>query len=107
MESRGDSTDAYVENVKAPNKIPQGSANDKFEFENDKRFNFPRYNLVYQLYSFTCDLGAHSTEAPKIDGKLYPEKTELKDAQLCLRMTEDVLIWVKERLKTYEEPLLF
>ncbi|MBD8591253.1 MULTISPECIES: hypothetical protein [Peribacillus] len=107
MGLRNLSTDAYIENVKAPNNISQESANDKFDFENDKRFNFPRYKLIYQLYAYTCDLGAHSTEAPMIGGKLYPEDTTLKDAQLCLRMTEDVLIWVRERLKTFEETPAF
>lgn len=107
MGLRNLSTDTYIENVQAPNNITQNSANNKFVFESDTRFSYPRYNLIYKLYSLACDLGAHSTEAPKIDGTLYPEITELKDAQLCLRMTEDVLIWVRERLKTFEEPLLF
>lgn len=107
MGLRNLSTDTYIKNVETPNNIIQDRANNKFIFDNDRRFKFPRYSLIYQLYAFSSDLGAHSTEAPMIDGKLYPEKTELKDAQLCLRMTEDVLIWVRERLKNYKEPLLF
>ncbi|MFE0506444.1 hypothetical protein ACWF7H_14065 [Peribacillus butanolivorans] len=107
MGLRNLSTDTYIKNVDHPKNIPADGVNKKFKFENDQFFKFPRYNLINKLYSFTCDLGAHNTEAPKIDGKLYPEITELKDAQLCLRMTEDVLIWVRERLKTFEETLVF
>lgn len=95
------STDKNIENVTAPNNIVQGSANKGLVFDNEKEFNYPRYKLISQLYSLSCDLGAHSTEAPKINGVLHPEDTTQNDALLCLRMTEDVLIWVKERLKTY------
>lgn len=95
------STDKNIENINAPNNIIQGSANNGIVFDNDKEFNYSRYKLIYQLYSLSCDLGAHSTEAPKINGILFPEDTTQNDALLCLRMTEDVLIWIKERLKTY------
>lgn len=95
------STDTNIDKVNAPKNIPQGSANKDIDFETDKVFKYPRFNLIYKLYSLSSDLGAHSTEAPKIDGVLHPEKTTLNDALLCLRMTEDVLIWTKERLKSY------
>ncbi|CAG7610940.1 hypothetical protein PAESOLCIP111_01310 [Paenibacillus solanacearum] len=96
------STDRNIENVVTPNNIVQGSANKNIVFDDQtKQFNYPRFTLFYDLYSFTSDLGAHNTEAPKINGVLYPETTTLNDALLGLRMTEDVLIWVKERLKTY------
>lgn len=96
------SPDKNIENV-TPNNIPQGTANNKITFENGGQFKYPRFMTVYQLYSLISDLGSHSTEAPKVNGRLYPEETTLNDALLCLRMTEDVLIWVKERLKTIEE----
>ncbi|MGH0679043.1 hypothetical protein ACQVPP_17750 [Bacillus luti] len=96
------STDTNIENVKAAKNIMQGSANKDINFETDRVFKYPRFKLIYLLYSFTSDLGPHITEAPKINGELFPEKTTLNDALLCLRMTEDVLIWVKERAKSYE-----
>ncbi|MFJ7512577.1 hypothetical protein ACIQW7_24475 [Peribacillus simplex] len=96
------STDINIENIQAPNNIAQNSANKGILFENDKVFKYPRFKLIYHLYSLTSDLGSHSTEAPKIGGELFPEDTTLNDALLCLRMTEDVLIWVKERLKSYQ-----
>jgi hypothetical protein len=96
------STDTNIENINAPNNIIQDSANKGISFESDNVFKYPRFKLIYHLYSLTSDLGSHSTEAPKIDGQLFPESTTLNDALLCLRMTEDVLIWVKERLKSYQ-----
>ncbi|OXM83698.1 hypothetical protein [Paenibacillus rigui] len=96
------STDTFIEKVITPNNIVQGSANKNIIFDDQtKQFNYPRFTLFYNLYSLTSDLGAHINEAPKIDGVLFPEVATLNDALLGLRMTEDVLIWVKERLKTY------
>lgn len=92
------STDKNIENVNTPANIMQGSANKGLAFENDRVFNYPRFKLIYQLYSTSSDLGPHSTE-----GQLIPEVTSLNDALLVLRMTEDVLIWVKERLNTYNK----
>ncbi|QED46003.1 hypothetical protein [Cytobacillus dafuensis] len=96
------STDTNIENITVPNNIMQGSANKNIPFETDNEFKYPRFKLIYHLYSLTSDLGPHITEAPKIGGALFPERTSLNDALLCLRMTEDVLIWVKERLKNYQ-----
>lgn len=97
------STDTNIEKINVPNNIMQGSANKNIHFETDNEFKYSRFKLFYQLYSLTSDLGPHITEAPKIGGTLYPERTTLYDALLCLRMTEDMLIWVKERLKSYQE----
>lgn len=95
------STDTNIENIHAPVNIIQGSANKDITFDNDKVFKYPRFKLIYHLYSLTSDLGPHITEAPKINGALFPEETTMNDALLSLRMTEDVLIWVKERLKSF------
>lgn len=97
------STDTNIENINVPNNIMQGSANKNIPFETDNEFKYSRFKLFYQLYSLTSDLGPHISEAQKIGGVLYPENTTLNDALLSLRMTEDVLIWVKERLKSYTE----
>ncbi|MDK8643450.1 hypothetical protein [Niallia taxi] len=81
------SSDTNIHNVRTPNNIHQGSAN----IENGE-FKYPRFQVIYRLYTLVSDLGAHSTEAPKIDGKLCPEITTSHDALWCLRMTEDVLL---------------
>lgn len=65
------STDTNIENINAPNNIMQDSANKGITFENDNVFKYPRFKLIYHLYSLTSDLGSHSTEAPKIDGTLF------------------------------------
>ncbi|TCI50303.1 hypothetical protein EVJ24_14945 [Exiguobacterium sp. SH1S21] len=95
------STDTHIEEVKVPNNIMKGTADNGVAFQTDDRFEYSRFKLFYQLYSTTSNLGPHITEGPKIDGKLYRETVSNYDALLCLRMTEDTLVWVKERLKTY------
>lgn len=92
------STDTNIDNVTAKN-IHQGSANKSIVFDNAGKFNYPRFMLVYNLYSLTCDLGAHTHEAPKVEGQLLPEVTTMNDALLALRATEDILIWVKEEMR--------
>ncbi len=96
------STDTHIEKVKVPNNIMQGTADKGISFQTDHRFEYSRFKLFYQLYSITSNLGPHITEGPKIDGVLYRETVSNYDALLCLRMTEDTLVWVKERLKTYK-----
>lgn len=95
------STDENIQNIKAPNNIMQGSSNKGISFQSEYKFEYSRFKLFYQLYSTTSNLGPHITEGPKIDGKLYCETVSNYDALLCLRMTEDTVVWVKERLKTY------
>ncbi|WP_214818991.1 hypothetical protein [Exiguobacterium sp. s131] len=97
------STDAHIEEVKVPNNIMQGTADKGIVFQTDRRFEYSRFKLFYQLYSITSNLGPHITEGPKIDGTLYRETVSNYDALLCLRMTEDTIVWVKERLKTYNQ----
>ncbi|AOZ94913.1 hypothetical protein [Paenibacillus crassostreae] len=91
------STDVNIKNIVAKN-IPQGSANVKMIFDNVQQFKYPRFMVIYSLYSLTCDLGAHTHEAPKMGGVLHPEITTMNDALLCLRMTQDVLLWVKSEI---------
>lgn len=89
------STDTFIKNVEL-SEIISGSTIKRLQYEDPtKQFKFPRFMTIYSLYSLTSDLGAHTTEAPKIAGQLYPEVTTMNDALLCLRMTEDVLIWVR------------
>ena len=92
------STDTYIENVQVPKHIIDDSANKKLGIQNVK-FKFSRFLTIYQLYSLSSNLGPHINEGPMIDSILYREKATMNDALWILRMTEDLLIWVKERLK--------
>ena len=58
------------------------------------RYQYPRYNLIYKLYSFTCALGAHITEGNVNGENIDFETATLEDAFMALRMTEAVLIWL-------------
>ena len=58
------------------------------------RYQYPRYNLIYKLYSYTCALGAHITEGNVNGENIDFETTTLEDAFMALRMTEAVLIWI-------------
>jgi hypothetical protein len=91
------STDTYIENVTAPKHIIDGSANKQLGLLNVK-FNFSRFRTIYQLYSLSSDLGPHINEGPMIEGDVYLEQATMNDALWILRMTEDLLIWIKERI---------
>lgn len=60
----------------------------------NERYRYPRYNLIYRLYTFTCALGAHANEGNKTIDGVDNEVTTMEDAFMALRMTEDVLIWL-------------
>ena len=60
----------------------------------NERYQYPRYNLIYNLYTFTCALGAHANEGNKTQDGVDSEVTTMEDAFMALRMTEDVLIWL-------------
>lgn len=87
------STDKNIENISNPSDI----INKKLD--NNK---YPRFKIIYYLYSLASDLGAHALEAPKIDGEIEFEDVTLSDAHLVLRMTEDALIWVMESKRIEE-----
>lgn len=89
------STDTYIQHVQVPKNIIDNSANRNLGINNGG-FNFARFKLIYYLYSLTSDLGAHTSEGPKIDGVVYTEVTTLEDALWILRMTEDFLLWYKQ-----------
>lgn len=92
------STDRYIEKVDKPGYILDNSANKKLGIENVK-FKFSRFKTIYQLYSLSSDLGPHLNEGPKIDGVIYREKVTMNDTLWILRMTEDLLIWIKGEIK--------
>lgn len=61
----------------------------------NQRYQYPRYNLIYKLYSYLSDLGAHKNEGNKLQsGGVDSEDCSMEDAFLGLRMTEDMLVWV-------------
>ena len=68
-----------------------------YNANSDKRaeqYQYPRFNLIYKLYSFTCALGAHINEGNIVGSDIELEEVSLEDAFLALRMTEDMLIWL-------------
>lgn len=89
------STDTYIENVNVPKTIVDGSANRILGITNVE-FKFSRFMTIYQLYSLSSNLGAHINEGPMIQNIQYKEKATMNDALWILRMTEDLLIWIKE-----------
>jgi hypothetical protein len=84
--------DKNIENVSA-NQISSYNYNANSDKHNE-RYQYPRFNLIYKLYSYTSALGAHTTEGNISDGNVDCENATLEDAFLALRMTEDVLIWL-------------
>lgn len=60
----------------------------------NERYQYPRYKLIYSLYTFTCALGAHINEGNKTEEGVDSEVATMEDAFMALRMTEDVLIWL-------------
>ena len=60
----------------------------------NQRYQYPRYNLIYRLYAFSCALGAHINEGNATTVGVDFEIVTAEDALMCLRMTEDLLIWL-------------
>ncbi len=60
----------------------------------NSRYQYPRFNLIYKLYSFTSALGAHINEGNVNGENIDFENATLEDAFMALRMTEAVLIWL-------------
>ena len=84
--------DKNIMNVQA-NKIGEYNYNANSPDVN-ARYQYPRYNLIYKLYSFTCALGAHINEGNLSDATVDFEEVTLEDAFLALKTTEAFLIWI-------------
>lgn len=84
--------DKHIDKVIA-NRISSFHYNANSSNEND-RYQYPRFNLIYKLYSYTSALGAHINEGNVTDNSVEVEETTLEDAFMALRMTEDMLIWL-------------
>ena len=67
---------------------PKLSAKGIFEFWLRERKGFNRYRLLVTTYSMFSGLSAHAEEIPT-----------KSDALLCLRLTEDILIWAYQQNK--------
>lgn len=83
--------DKNIENIERPYDVIK-LINNKGESINSK-YNYPRFRIIYQAYTYLCDLGSHVNGAPIIDNKPDYEKTQMCDALMGLRITEDILIW--------------
>lgn len=86
------SKDKNIANIR-PSEIPNTKYNPHSLKIND-RYQYPRFNTIYQLYSYLSDLGPHIHEGNKVEDKVDCEEVCSADALLGLRMTEDVLIWL-------------
>ena len=84
--------DKNITNVDA-NKIHTYVYNANSD-DNNLRYQYPRYNLIYRLYAYSCALGAHINEANTTPSGIDFEIVKPEDALMCLRMTEDMLIWL-------------
>ena len=84
--------DKHIDKVTA-NRISSFHYNANSPNEND-RYQYPRFNLIYKLYSYTSALGAHINEGNVTDNSIEFEEATLEDAFMALRMTEDMLIWL-------------
>lgn len=84
--------DKHIDKVTA-NRISSFHYNANSSNEND-RYQYPRFNLIYKLYSYTSALGAHINEGNVTDNSIEFEEATLEDAFMALRMTEDMLIWL-------------
>jgi hypothetical protein len=99
--------DKNLKNIVSPHnistfKFAKKSDMTSAEYESldrNKKYNYPRFKTIYQLYSFLSDLGAHITEAPSVNGVPDTETIDMCDALMGLRMTEDVLIWLCQSQK--------
>lgn len=85
--------DKNIENV-TPEFIIKSSPNKPNDEIADKRYNYPRFRLIYQLYSYLSDLGPHANEGDI--GEFGPncEQPTQTDALLGLKVTQDVLTWL-------------
>ena len=84
--------DKNIINVQA-NKIGEYNYNANSPDVN-ARYQYPRFNFIYKLYSFTCALGAHINEGNVSDATVDFEDVTLEDAFMALKATEAVLIWI-------------
>ena len=86
--------DKNINNVSSSNNILLWKNGDANNVNPNKRYNYPRFKTISQIYSFLSDLGPHKDEANIVDGIVDFENPTLEDAFWGLRLTESILIWL-------------
>lgn len=85
--------DKNISNVKV-SKLLKINYNAHSEDE-DERYQYPRFKLIYKLYSYTCALAGHIDAGNILEtGVVDHEEVNLEDAFFGLRITEALLIWL-------------
>lgn len=85
--------DKNISNIASPKIIPNINYNPH-DLDINKRYRYPRFNIIYKVYSYLCSLGAHVNEGNKVEDTVDAEDTDMSDAFMGMRMTEDILIWL-------------
>ncbi len=85
--------DKNIVNIANPKEITN-RPHDPHNTDINRRYRYPRFNIIYKVYSFLSALGAHVNEGNIKDTTVDVEVTDMTDAFMGLRMTEDILIWV-------------
>lgn len=88
------SADKNIQKIGAPNNIPSWQNGTANSGEENKRYNYPRFKTICQIYSFLSDLGPHKDEANIVNGIVDYEIPTQEDALWGLRMTENILVWL-------------
>ena len=91
--------DKNIVNITSPSQISSWKNNSTHDQDKNKRYNYPRFKTISQIYSFLSDLGPHKDEANINNGSVDYETPTLEDAFWGLRMTESILIWLYQNKK--------
>lgn len=86
--------DKNINNVNSPSKIASWKNGTTNDADPNKRYNYPRFKTISQIYSFLSDLGPHKDEANIVEGIVDFENPTIEDAFWGLRLTESILIWL-------------
>jgi len=85
--------DKNIVNIARPKDITD-KPHDPHNTDVNRRYRYPRFNIIYKVYSYLSALGAHVNEGNIVADAVDVEDTDMTDAFLGLRMTEDILIWL-------------
>lgn len=90
--------DKNIKAISNPKIIPNIIYNPH-DKDMNKKYRYPRFNTIYSVYAYLCALGAHINEGNLKGEVVDAEETDMKDAFMGLRMTEDILIWIYQNEK--------
>lgn len=85
--------DKNIVNIIRPKDITD-KPHDPHNTDVNRRYRYPRFNIIYKVYSYLSALGAHVNEGNIVADAVDVEDTDMTDAFMGLRMTEDILIWL-------------